>query len=237
MKRKRTSTRRRRTRKSQRGGGSKPWAILQYDDRPLSLPYQQLAIRNQQYASKHGYTYLFSDKSMDFPPYWRKVKLALDILETNKYKGVLWLDTDATIHSMEKSLDSFVKPRKAFYFASDPPKWDAPFNAGVWFVLANPMGKRILREWFACYNPSNWSKTADGKWTTQGQWAGDVYEQGAFTKKILPAHTADVERLDWTVLQGETPSATAFTLHFTGTEKEIRITNYLQSHLQARNKS
>ncbi len=208
----------------------KTWAIIQYDDRPLTPSFQKLQEKVKAYCEKHGYEHIFSTESYDIPPYWRKVKLANEVLEKGQHKGILWLDTDAVIHDTEKPIDSLLKEGKSFYYSPDSPKWSSNFNAGVWMVLGNPHGKEIVREWMSEYKADQWKKEDDGKkWTSEGTWGGESYEQGAFSNKILQKHKDKLEEFPWQVLQDDSPNASSFTLHFAGPDKDERITNYFKS--------
>ncbi len=181
------------------------------------------------YCKLHNYQYIFSNAAYALPPYWIKVKMVQEILNTQKYKGVLWLDMDATIHDLKRTLDSFLKFGKYFYGAGDNPRWNSTFNAGIWFVLSNHRGRQIMNSWMNLYNSDQWKKETDGSWNTMGDWAGDIYEQGSFAQNILPRFSSDIELLPWQVLQDDSPNASSFTLHFAGLGKDERITNYFKS--------
>ncbi len=203
----------------------KPWAVLQFDDRPLSTTFEKLQAQVKQYCSLHHYDHIFIKESEDIPPYWQKVHLAKTLLEKKQYKGVLWLDTDAVIHDMKKPIDSFLKEGKSFYYSPDSPKWSSNFNAGVWMVVDNPDGHMIMDEWMKEYKKASWKKH-NGQWKSLGQWAGETYEQGSFSNKILPKHKDKLERLPWQVLQSDFPEENSFTLHFAGPDKDERIHKY-----------
>ncbi len=204
------------------------WAILQFDDRPLSPTFEKLQSKVKTYCQYHGYEHIFIKESSDIPPYWQKVKLAQDILNRNQHKGVLWLDTDAVIHDIHRPLDSFLVDGKHFYYSPDSPKWSSNFNAGVWLVLATENGKNIVQDWMSEYNEKAWKKEKGG-WKSNGIWAGETYEQGSFSNKILPKYKESMQELPWQVFQSDTPQDTSFTLHFAGGEKEPRIHKYFSS--------
>jgi galactosyl transferase GMA12/MNN10 family len=206
------------------------WAVVQYDNRPLTDDFLALQKRNKEYCRVHGYKYIFVRRAINMPVYWIKVRLVQQLLETRLYKGVLWLDMDAVIHNIGMSLDGFVVPGKAFYYSTDPPDWGAKFNAGVWLVLGTAVGRHIMKSWFESYDERDWVLRR-GKWTTAGQWAGPVYEQGSFVENVMPIYEPHLRKIPWRVLQDYVPAAETFVLHFAGPERKKFIRSYADEHL------
>jgi hypothetical protein len=204
------------------------WAVVQYDNRPLPLNYKALQNINRKYCAHNGYKYIFIKEEMNIPPYWRKVKIVQDLLKSNKYKGIFWLDTDAVIHNMEISLDDLLVENKHFYYAPDRPRWITSFNAGVWFVLNTDIGKQIMDEWMKVYNKDDWMQV-DGLWKTSGRWAGPTYEQGAFIKYVKPYIKNYIHMFPWFFMQTNIPSKEAFVLHFAANHKR-EIPAYLEKN-------
>lgn len=209
-------TRRRRRQKNpsqKQRGGSLPWAVIQHDDRKLSDIDKGLMNRNKHYCQKWGHEYLYTiDGHEDMPPYWRKVFLVKDALATDKYKGVLWLDTDAAIHGMDTDLNSLVEEDKHFYKSPDITPTNKVFCAGVWFVMNTAIGKEIMAKWAEQYDRKAW--TNNGKWATSGTWAGTNYEQGSFIEKVVPQYSANMKDYPETFLQALYPVNNPFILHF-----------------------
>jgi hypothetical protein len=184
------------------------YAVVQYDNRKLNNHFKILTKINKKYCSLYGYDYIFETKEYNLSPYWIKVKLVQDLLNTNKYKGILWLDTDAVIDDFSIGLDSISKPNKSIYFSNElvtltdskdrfKDRNKYRFNSGVWFVLNNNIGKLIINDWFNLYDSNNWFKIRN-KWVCKDKiidknckWAGKDYEQGAFTDYILPKYEKD----------------------------------------------
>lgn len=195
-----------------------PYTIVQYDTRKLTPTDLGLINRIKHYCKKWGYVYRFiSSGYEDTPPFWAKVKVVRDILATQDTKGVLWLDTDATIFDLDISLDSFLQPGKSFYKATDP-TGNNIFNAGVWLVLNNPRGKRIMDDWIAQYKPDRWYKQETGDWDCPDAWAGNSYEQGSFAHKVVPVFQRNIKTVEQPFFQatsnvGRTESP-KFILHF-----------------------
>jgi len=207
------------------------WAIVQYDNRELDEHSKIILEKNKLYCKKHGYTHIFETKHYDLPPWWIKVFLVKQIIETKKYKGVLWLDTDAVIHRHDISLDDFLIDGVSFYYSSDIPLWhvitstDGVFNAGVWLVVNDTNGRQILETWSLSYNSSDWNKNGD-KWTTKGKWAGDTYEQGALIKYVIPKFHDTMREYPWQVFQSFRPGPNTFVLHFSGDMSDTLLPIY-----------
>ena len=190
-----------------------PWAIVQYDDRVLSNIDLDLMARNREYCKKHRYQYIFISEGYDkIPPYWRKTHLVKDLLMTDKYKGILWLDTDACVFDMDRKLSTIELAKYDFYFSKD--KHGSKFCAGVWMVKNTLMGKEIMTKWMDSYDPESWWKK-NGVWRTNNGWAGPMYEQGAFEKQILPEYIKHMKEYPHTMLQSiDWNNPETFILHF-----------------------
>ena len=206
------------------------WAIAQFDNRPLKAEFKILQARNKEYCRLHGYKYIFSDDDLGLPPYWTKVKMVQNLLKTGLYAGVLWLDIDAVVHNLLIRLEDLVLADKCFYYASDPPGNWTHFNAGSWFVTAGVDGERIMDAWMGGYSPAEWRCGKTGKWRTDGPWAGITYEQGSFTKKVLPLFKEVTVHYPWFFLQGRNPERLeAFVLHFMWHHKDM-IPYYIEEY-------
>ena len=207
----------------------KRFLILQYDNRALNDNMLELTKINKSYCETHNYEYRFIDTSYDLPVYWIKVYLVNEILKTDKYDGVLWLDTDACIYNATIKLENLILENKSFYLSPDNKIWPAKFNAGVFMVLNTNTGKQMIEEWMKCYNEKDWTKDVNNnKFSTSGSWAGTVYEQGSFTNYILPKYNDEIKSFDGAYLQSfysdtlVDVDAKVFTLHFAGGfKKEI----------------
>ena len=160
-------------------------------------------------------------------------------------EGVLWLDTDATVHAVEKKFEEvFVNQAAHFFYAGDHPypeskpgEWSFKFNAGVWFVRGSAEGRALMSEWLALYKADHWSHSSveDGAgWRhLVGQWAGIAFEQGAFQahfieRRGLRGPDPRIEAMDIGVLQGYVPGNNTFTLHWPGVERKLCIRCYLR---------
>lgn len=193
----------------------KPWAILQYDDRGIEEMYKKVVEVNKKYCKLHGYTYIYRKDHFDLPPYWIKVKLSLDLLKTNKYKGILWMDTDAGIYDCKMTLEEFTKDTGKHFFISKDAWFDSKYkiNAGVWMVKNTAIGRNIMKAWFNKYNRDLWIKK-DNKWTVDMRlpkirraWAiSESFEQGCFNQFIIPAYDDNIKIFPASILSHWIPS-------------------------------
>lgn len=216
------------------------YAIVQYDDRDLSKEHTTFVKINKAYAAKHGYDhFLITTGYEDVPPYWAKVKCVKDILnekvgEQYKYKGVLWIDTDACVVRIDTPFEDAFQTDKDFVFSPDGPWFESSMNAGVWFVKNTPKGREIVDTWYSHYKPSDWEKEGEKKWRSKGTWAGTTYEQGAFTDLVMPKYSDSMESKPWQFLQGFYKTDQSFTVHFAGpTLKKIQdlfLQDFLKTH-------
>jgi hypothetical protein len=165
--------------------------ILQIEDR--DLVYQNNLMKfNKKLAKERGYKYMRVTKSRhNVPPYWAKVHEIYDLLHDNidNVEYVMWLDSDAHLNPTNDPIDLVTKDDHAnfsMFITPDPPPWDGPFNAGVFIVKNNEDGRKIVSDWKEMYDGERWHVDEDGLWRSNGEWAGDTYEQGSFSKNILP---------------------------------------------------
>ena len=211
--------------RKKRGGTNTKWAIVQYDDRRMTNVDNALTERNKYYANKWGHDYILRTEGYDdMPPYWRKVFLVKEVLNTGKYKGVLWLDTDAVVYNLEIDINTLVEEGKHMYFSTDIAQAPDSFCAGVWFVLNTTIGKEIMEKWVEKYDKSAWRK--NNKWRTDNEWAGVKYEQGAFNKYLIATYEPHLKHLDKNLINALSPEKGTFICHFYfGKEKRKNFIN------------
>jgi hypothetical protein len=182
--------------------------VIQYDDRkniPQNLN-KLLKINNKLISEDKTADYLFiNEPSNDLPPYWKKVKLVSELLETKNYKYVMWLDTDATIVNLKEELLNFIEnliKNKDMLISNDMPPWSNDnFNAGVWVVKNTTKGVEIMDEWLKYYRKDLWNIT-NGKWSCKNCiWAKyPGYEQGVFQEKIFNKYKNNIKQVNWKYL-------------------------------------
>ena len=193
-------------------------AIVQFDNRPLEQLGEMLflAQRNSAYAARRGYEHhLIRQVHFDLPVYWQKPPICRRFLELG-YDLVVWLDTDAVIHDLDRRLEDVFAGPETFFAAGDNPHWASPFNAGV-FCVKGPGGLELMARWTGIFPRERWTRT-ETAWICREEWAGPAFEQGAFVDGLMPELTAAgaMKVLDWRVLQAPFPMPGAFTLHFAG---------------------
>ena len=223
----------RKTRRQRGGSVNKPWALVQYDNRPIPDHYKKLIEVNKEYCQKYGYEHILKTDPIDLPPWWIKVQICRDLLNSDKYNGVMWLDTDVGIFDCSRSLDEFTKdPKMHFFISKDPfPEEMSIINAGSWIVKNTPLGKEIMNEWFKTYDKTKWIRgdepnpplpnklVIDPKLSFFDKaWAGINFEQGSLYYNFVrnPKYKDAINVLPNKVLSHWEPSKNdgSFTGHF-----------------------
>lgn len=204
--------------------------VFSYDNRRNDPMIEKLRSINNRYCQKHGYDFLFFETyPANLPPYWMKVKIGKDLVDSGKYDYVMWLDSDACVHDHTIRLEHlFTFYKNAFFvMAPDNERWAAEFNAGVWIIKCGSLGKQFMKDWLARYNSSDWVYDHN-KWKCNWCiWAGDAYEQGAGTRLLKSKTYAPyVIKLSWEVLQNDLPTKWSYTLHFAGKQGKTQIKSY-----------
>lgn len=184
--------------------------IVQYDNRKeLPKDLQKLVDFNREYCKKRPYIDFVYQNDHNISPYWMKVKLVKDKLNEiyhlkEKYKYVMWLDTDATVINVKDNLIDFIEKYmkdKDVLVSSDMPPWFGLFNAGVFIFKNTITGRKIIQDWLALYDNKKWVFGTDQKWKCRGcRWADENYEQGSFAKYIIPKYRNNIKIVSWIVL-------------------------------------
>ena len=169
------------------------------------------------YAQKHNYKYIFVNdykNNLELPVYWWKIQFILDMLNTNNYEYVLWLDSDAFFTDTEIPLESLIdmSPNSSIYIGTD---WTVvsgffkTYCAGVFMVKNDEIGKDFLKDCINAYiNEKDCKK--DGKYNLSGAWAGKCYEQGVMNKLLNAKYKKNVFTipysfaLNYSVISGNT---------------------------------
>jgi len=162
----------------------------------------------------------------NIPDYWVKVFLLRDLLMTNQYEYIIWLDSDAVLHNYNTNYFYQILPKCNYLMSFSPCLYNKIFNAGVFIVSRNAL--QLVNDWCALYDPSRWQYKMN-RWYSDGEWAGETYEQGAFIKHIIPRYRNNLLRLPLLIMQGWYPSYIAsdtIFLHFM-LDRKINIMNYI----------
>lgn len=168
--------------------------VLQVEDRRDPLTDRLMEHNQRVCAAHHGVRYVRRTQGWeDRPPYWRKVFALAELMAAHRHEVefALWLDSDALFAQYDTMgpLDVPARwPGFAMWLSPDaPPRYGAPFCAGVFLLRNDRLGRRLVRTWRGMYRPDRWSRDDGGRWTCAGGFAGPDYEQGAFIDRILRA--------------------------------------------------
>jgi len=200
-------------------------AVVSYDNRSTK-EIELLKKVNQKYCAKHGYDFLFYHQYQDemtYPPYWLKVKIVQDVLKSNRYQYVMWMDSDACFHNDNQRIESLIPDTQTFFVKSSE-SGPHHFNAGIWLVQNSMMGHDFLKDWLAKYNADNWD-FQNGTWTckinkylnleSECAWSEDQYEQGSGNRLLqTPKYKPFYHHVHGDVMQRQFPKPESFTVHF-----------------------
>lgn len=106
--------------------------------------------KHESYCRKHGYDYMRWDgikKSQSQSPAYNKIYLLQEILQTNKYDGVFYLDTDAIIIDKDMALDNLMKLNKAVTCMQKTPETKDLDLSAAFFNMNHPNMKVLLEDW------------------------------------------------------------------------------------------
>ena len=142
-----------------------------------------------EYSDKHGYEYTFIDNyKPEINVYWRKIFIVLELLKTDKWGYVMWVDSDTILKYPNKKLEDYFKK-----YSSDiiigVDCWKNCndlylLNAGVFVIKNSKIGIQLLEECVNKYENQK-KECLDSKNNITGSWAGQCYEQGILNKLIM----------------------------------------------------
>lgn len=209
--------------------------VVCYDNRKND-DITKLKSINTTYCKKNGYDFKFYDKYNDeneYPQYWLKVKIMCDVLKSNKYDYVMWIDSDACFYNHNIRIENIFKcfGKNNIFVMSHDRETDglSPFNAGVWIVNNNHHGLDFMNDWLNKYNSKEWTVHDKVKWVCKEcadgvckecPWGGKSYEQGSCLDLLSSdKYISNILYVDSSILQEISPSEYTFVLHFYGPEK------------------
>lgn len=185
------------------------YMILQLEDRNENM-LNQFMDHNKEICDENNLRYMRKKKSSyHVPCYWGKIfEMKKLMTENPNTPFFMWLDSDAFFINFDKKrFTTFVNKHlenKSMIITKDMPPWnDGEFNAGSFIVKNDSTGKKILEDWINLYNKNVWHY--NGEWTTKAKWAGEEYEQGAFSMHILPKYRNNIQQLDYYFLNNNNP--------------------------------
>lgn len=139
-------------------------AIVMWYDKGISDYADIAADINEEFCKANGFTFIKSDKRRmpERKPHWERLPLMLEVLDTNKYDYVMWIDADAAfIHKNNKSnellkLISLYNKDILLSSEQDGPNDLKPYiNSGVIIMKNTQNSRNILKYWMSNECKSN----------------------------------------------------------------------------------
>jgi hypothetical protein len=194
--------------------------FVTYEDR--NEEYIDLHNKNaKKYCDKWGYEYLHVSKNdTGISPYWYKVFLVYDLIKSDKYDYVFWMDSDTIINNFNIDLgeDILDKYDSDIFVASDNIKYDVT-NSGLFIVRNSEIGRQFLDDWTKAYDPM----CEKGSGWLRGIWAMSCYEQGNLNKLLVEKYSKNTTFLDGNIFQNNNSCFDdVFVMHHYGGKKEKR---------------
>ena len=180
--------------------------VLQIEDRTNNNLLNNMLEYNKNICDKNKIKYVFMSKTHKYniPPYWAKVYELYDLMLLNKdIKYFIWLDSDAIFHNF--NYNNFIKfldtsfTNYQMLISNDYYKESELFNAGVFIVKNDDIGRHIMNHWCTLYDKDMWNFD-NNKWEGKCKWADYCYEQGAFINNIIPLYKNNILILPYYVL-------------------------------------
>lgn len=140
------------------------------------------------YVNKHGYKYKFISKC-NKNVYWCKLYLVYEMLKSNLYDYVMWVDSDAIVLDMDFDLNEMVNSYDCHMFFSDDNNMLGfkLINAGVFIIKNSDIGIGYVMECLKHDVPQCINNETN---KLNGLWAGTCYEQGIMNI-VLEKYTND----------------------------------------------
>jgi hypothetical protein len=153
--------------------------------------------KQKQLHPEHEYVYkrLWKCEHDRFPHthniYWCKLFVVRELLESDRYDYVMWLDSDTILTDSTVDFARVLRSYESHFYAgfdhSDffdgPGRYDY-INAGVFIVRNSKVGKKMMRMLTELFNSSNFQRMCVDPSTKalKGMWSGSCYEQGAMNE-------------------------------------------------------
>ena len=109
---------------------------------------------NQKYCEDKGYTYVCEKNTERITSicdgrsfHWGKVKLVQELLDTDKFDYILFLDADAIISDFNQNIEDFIDSDHDMVFAEDV-GYHSSMNTGVFLVKNSEWSKNFLKTWW-----------------------------------------------------------------------------------------
>jgi len=143
-----------------------------------NLSYQKEIFKNRrEYCSMNGYTFCSYKKTLDNrPATWSKLKVMLDIFETEVFDWVLWVDSDAVIVNNNIKIEDLIDDDFDLLITEDC----FTYNAGVFLMKNTEASKRFLQE---CVDKEY---HVGHPWEDQAAWVEVLENNDYYKVKTLP---------------------------------------------------
>ncbi len=106
---------------------------------------------NEMYCKKNKIDFVISSTPnyKNRTPHWERIPLILNVLNSNKYDWVVWIDADAFFYYDSPNIKTLIHKNldKDFIFSEDAnPQW-WPINSGLFVVKNTTTSKQFLNAW------------------------------------------------------------------------------------------
>ena len=149
-------------------------AIVMWYDKGIADYADIAADINEEFCKANGFTFIKSDKRRmpERKPHWERLPLMLEVLDTNKYDYVMWIDADAAfIHKNNKSnelLKLISLYDKDILLSGDmDTKYIPSINSGVIIMKNTQHSRNILKYWMTDECKLNGEKQYKANWYDQ----------------------------------------------------------------------
>tara|TARA_R110001592_G_C12833147_1_gene720130 strand:- start:32 stop:706 length:675 start_codon:yes stop_codon:yes gene_type:complete len=122
-------------------------AVITWYNEKIKEYADKFSLINKEYCDKNNYDYIVGHKqylSIHRAPSYNKLPFMLDILNTNKYDYVIWIDADAHFRTFNK-LDKYITGEDLVF--SQDIKLEDSINCGVFICKNTDYTKNFINEW------------------------------------------------------------------------------------------
>lgn len=166
--------------------------------------------------------------------YWCKFFLVRELLESNKYDFVVWVDSDTGILNYEVDLaDTLRRYQGHCFVALDKPGRYDILNAGVIGFRNSELGRKIIRSLTEMYNSDGFQdRCVNGDDQLRGVFGHSCYEQGVMNQMLYDVYRDAVTVLPSTYIHHGKMCDGDFIIHVYGASNTMR-TNCFRQFLKA----
>lgn len=185
------------------------------------------------------YTYIFTKEcNCSIPhnhnPYWCKMFLVQELLYTNTYDFVLWMDSDTVFTNFQPDLADILQSYESHIYCSTDFGDHYTICAGVFAFRNSTIGKRAIKMITDYYNSKPFQqmcvpdKEHNKNNKLSGKWAQTCYEQGAMNNILYKYFKPYLTILDSSIIQNDIECHAKFILHYFDMSSEERETCFVK---------